>query len=103
MSRTISTRVSREVEDELRLYMDMEKVDRATAVRDFIELGAQQWRKEVAIRLLTDGKVTAWRAAEIAKLPLWDFTALLDERKVVLPIKSDDIIGDIRSALKGKP
>ncbi len=85
----------------MRLYMDMEKVDQATAVRDLIELGAQRWREEVAVKLLTTGKATARRAAAVAKLPLWDFIALLDERKVVLPMKSDDIVADIRSASKG--
>jgi predicted HTH domain antitoxin len=102
MSKTLSTRVDRETEEELRFYMRAEKVDKATAVRKLLEIGVQGWRREMAIQLLRDGKATVWRAAAVAGLPLWDFISLIDERKVILPISGKDVIGDVRSAAKGK-
>ncbi len=102
MSRTLSTRVDRETEEELRLYMHSEKVDKATAVRRLLESGIEGWRRDMALRLLTEGRVTVWKAAETARLPLWDFVSLLDEKKVPLPIRGKDIIDDIRAAIKRK-
>lgn len=102
MSRILSTRVDREIEEDLRFYMRAEKVDKATAMRRLLELGVQGWRREMAVQLLREGKATVWRAATIAGLPLWDFISLLDERKVILPIRGRDVIDDVRVALKGK-
>lgn len=94
--------MGRETEEELRLYMRAEKVDKATAMRKLLERGVQGWRREMALELLRDGKVTVWRAAQIARLPLWDFVSVVDEEKVVLPIRGKDVIDDVRAALKGK-
>ncbi len=94
--------MGRETEEELRSYMRAEKVDKATAMRRLLELGVQGWRKEMAFQLLRDGKATVWRAATVAGLPLWEFISLLDERKVILPIRGRDVIDDVRGALKGK-
>lgn len=102
MSRILSTRVGRETEEELRLYMGAEKVDKATAVRKLLERGVEAWRRDMALQLLREGKVTVWRAAEIARLPLWEFISLIDEKKVVLPIRGKDVMEDIRTAMKGK-
>ena len=86
----------------MKFYMRAEKVDRATAVRKLLELGVLDWRREMSLRLLREGKVTVWKAAEMARLPLWDFVSLLEEKKIALPIRGRDVIDDIRSALKGK-
>ncbi len=94
--------MGRETEEELRFYMRAEKVDKATAMRKLLERGVQGWRREMALELLREGKVTVWRAAEIARLPLWDFVSLVDEEKVVLHIRGKDVIDDVRAALKGK-
>ena len=102
MSKTLSTRVGRETEEELRSYMRAEKVDKATAMRRLLELGVQGWRRETAVQLLREGKATVWRAATVAGLPLWDFIQLLDERKVILPVKGRDVVDDVRAATKGK-
>ncbi len=77
-------------------------MDKATALRKLLELGVKDWRRETALDLLREGKVTVWRAAEVAGLPLWDFVSLVEDRRVVLPIRGRDVIDDLRAALKGK-
>ncbi len=100
MSKTLSTRVAKETEEEVRFYMRAEKVDKATAARKLLERGVRDWRRETAIQQLRDGKVTVWRAAEIAEMPLWDFVSLIEEKKVPLTIKGRDVIDDVRAARK---
>lgn len=78
----IATRIPEEMEREIREVMKYEKVDKATAVRIALEVGIAEWRKQLAINLLREGKVTFAKAAEIAKLTLWDFADLLKERRV---------------------
>jgi len=56
----------------------------------------------MAVQILREGKATVWKAATVAGLPLWDFISLLDERKVTLPIRGNDVIDDIRAVMKGK-
>ncbi len=94
--------MGRETEEELRSYMRAENVDKATAMRKLLELGVRGWRREMALSLLREGQVTVWRAAEISRLPLWDFVSLVDEKKVILPIRGRDVIDDVRAAMKGK-
>jgi predicted HTH domain antitoxin len=51
-------------------------------VRTLLELGIREWRKQTALELLRDGKVTFAEAAEIAKLSLWEFADLVKQRNI---------------------
>lgn len=62
--------------------MEYEKVDKATAVRKIMEIGIAEWRKNFAIQLLQQGKASFNKAAEIAKLSVWEFAELLREKRV---------------------
>lgn len=99
-AKTLSTRVEKEVEEEVAMVMEVEKVDKATAVRKLLKMGVREWRLELALELLKEGKVTVWKAAEIAKIPLWDMVEVIKQRKLTLPISAEDVVEDIRSALK---
>ena len=57
-------------------------MDKAIAVRTLLELGIREWRKQTALELLRDGKVTFAEAAEIAKLSLWEFADLVKQRNI---------------------
>jgi len=102
LSKTLSTRVGRETEEEIRYYMRAEKVDKATAMRRLLGLGVQGWRRETAVQLLREGKATVWRAATVAGLPLWDFIQFLCERNVILSVKGRDVVDDVSAARKVK-
>ncbi len=78
----LSTRIPETLERELSEVMTYEKVDRATAVRKILELGVDEWRKQLALSLLKGGKISFNRAAEIAQLSVWELAELLRERRV---------------------
>jgi len=48
-------------------------------VRALLELGIGEWRKRTALELMRDGKATFAKAAEMAKLPLWEFADLVKQ------------------------
>ncbi|HID17780.1 TPA: hypothetical protein EYP26_05755 [Candidatus Bathyarchaeota archaeon] len=58
-----------------------EGLDKAAAVR-IIGLGIKEWRKQTALKMLRDGKATFAKAAEIAKLSLWEFADLMKQRNI---------------------
>ncbi|MEM3825713.1 MAG: UPF0175 family protein [Candidatus Bathyarchaeia archaeon] len=75
----LAVRIPEEIEREIQEVIEQEGLDKATAVRKLLELGIGEWRKQTALELLRDGKVTFAKAAEIAKLSLWEFADLVKQ------------------------
>ena len=78
----LAVRVPAEVDKEIREIIEEEKLDKATVVRNLLEIGIAEWRKQTALEFLQKGKVTFAKAAEIAKLSLWEFADLVKQRNV---------------------
>jgi len=78
----LAVRIPEEIEKEILKVIEREKLDKATVVRTLLEMGIVEWRKQTALELLRDGKVTFAKAAEIAKLSLWEFADLVKQRNV---------------------
>ncbi len=51
-------------------------------MRPLLELGIEEWRRQTALELLHDGKATLAKAAEIARLSLWEFADLVKQRNI---------------------
>lgn len=91
---TISSRIPMLLEKELEEYMKAEHLERSVAIRKLLYESLQKWREEYAIKLLTEGKTTLSRAAEIAGMDIWEFTAKVKESKKIW-VKDDVISKDI--------
>jgi len=78
----LAVRIPEEIEKEILEVVKREKLDKATAVRTLLEMGIVEWRKQTALELLRDGKVTFAKASEMAKLSLWEFADLVKQRNV---------------------
>lgn len=78
----LAVRIPAEVEKELLEIIEQEKLDKATVVRNLLEMGIVEWRKQTALDFLREGKVTFAKAAEMAKLSLWEFADLVKQRNV---------------------
>jgi len=78
----LAVRIPKEIEKEIREVAEREKLDKATVVRTLLQMGIEEWRKQTALELLRDGKVTFGKAAEMAKLSLWEFADLVRQRNV---------------------
>jgi len=78
----LAVRIPEEIEKEIQEMIKREGLDKATAVRTLLELGIREWRKQTALELLRDGKVTFAKAAEIAKLSLWEFADMVKQRNI---------------------
>jgi len=78
----LAVRIPEEIEKEINEIVEYKKVDKATAVRSLLEIGIAEWRKQTALDLLRQGKVTFAKAAEIAKLSLWEFADLVKQQQI---------------------
>lgn len=78
----LAVRVPEEVEKEILEVAKRLKLDKATVVRRLLEMGISEWRKQTALDLLRNGKITFAKAAEIAKLSLWEFADLVKQHGV---------------------
>ena len=78
----LAVRVPAEVEKEICEIVAEEKLDKATVVRNLLELGLAEWRIQTALELLQKGKVTFAKAAEMARVSLWEFADLVKQRNV---------------------
>ncbi len=84
MVETISVRLSKDIRTDLQQFLKDERLEQISeATRKVIALGLEEWRKEKALRLLEQGKVSFAKAAQIAKLSVWDFWGFVQERKIV--------------------
>jgi predicted HTH domain antitoxin len=78
----LAVRVPAELDQEISEIVKKEKLDKATVVRNLLETGIIEWRKQTALDLLGKGKVTFAEAADIAKLSLWEFSDLVKQHNV---------------------
>jgi len=77
--KALAVRIPEEIEKEILEIADQEGLDKASVVRTLLKKGIEEWRKETALELLREGKVTFTKAAEIAKLSLWEFADLVKQ------------------------
>lgn len=91
---TVSARVPDDLEAELESYVEEEHLDRSTAVRKLLPEGLDEWRRERALGLLADARVSFSRAAEIAELSVWDVAPLAREHDVTW-VSADHLDADL--------
>ena len=78
----LTVRVPAEMDKEICAIVEEEKRDMATVVRNLLEIGIVEWRKQTALELLQKGTVTFAKAAEVARLSLWEFADLVKQRNI---------------------
>ncbi len=97
---TISVRVPEDIKNDLKEFEKDEKMTQTSeAARKLLLMGLEIWKRDKALRLLEAGKVTFLKAAEIAEVNVWDFAALVKERKIVWIKNKEFARRDIEAAL----
>ncbi len=92
---TVSARIPRDMEQEVEQLMREERLERSAAIRKLLHLGLDRYRQERALRLLSEGTVTFSRAAEIARLSLWELVDIVRDRKIAWV--ADDALEDLKA------
>jgi predicted HTH domain antitoxin len=99
----LAVRIPARIDNDIREIIEEERLDKATVVRNLLEVGVAEWRKQTALDLLQKGKVTFAKAAEIARLSLWEFSDLAKERNVEwVRFTPEDVANDLKEASAAK-
>ena len=93
----VSTRIPRDAEQLVDQVMRDEHLDRSTALRKLLLLGAEEYRRRTALEALAEGRVSFGEAAEMAGLTLWEFRDLVKTRRIHWV--AQDVPEDVRRGL----
>jgi len=102
MQRTIATRIPGELEKEIIEFMREEGLDKSAAIRRILQIGIGEWKRRRAIDLYRDGKITLWKASQIAGLPLREMLEELNRLRIITHVTVEDIDEDIKAAKKAE-
>lgn len=99
MPKIISSRVEDQLIEYLGEYMEAERLEKSVAIRRLLYDALMRWRREKALKLLKEGKVTFMKAAQLAGLDVWEFADLVRKSKVIWIRDLKRIKADIESTL----
>jgi predicted HTH domain antitoxin len=102
MTEVLSVKIEEDMAKLIEEVAREEGTEKSPAARKLLALGAKQWRVEKAIGLVTAGKVSLWKASEIAGISLREFLEVLGERKIpwvkISPRELEEEIRRIKAA-----
>lgn len=97
---TISLRLPSETLRKLGKIADKEGKDRSSLIRELLERGIEEKNLDNAIELYQKGRVTGWKAAQLAGVSLWNFYKVLEERGVLIQYSEHDLEEDLKALTK---
>jgi len=92
---TVTTRLPGKTLEEIERLAEREKVDRSELIRRLLDAALQQRRIDEAIQAYRDGKVTLWKASEMAGRSLRETMEIVKEKKIPIPYTQDDLNRDL--------
>lgn len=95
---TVTARLPRKTLKEIERLAEKEKVDRSELIRRLLDAALQERRIDEALQSYRDGKVTLWKAAEMAGFSLRAMMELTKEKKIPVPYTIEDLERDLEYA-----
>lgn len=96
MGATITTRVSDEIEEEIRSISKREQLDRSTVVRRLLVDGIKDWKIKYALEQYSEGKITIWKAARMAGVSLRQMLDIAAKKGIPFQYTLEDLREDFR-------
>ena len=96
MGVTITTRVSEEIEKEIRSISEREQLDKSTVVRRLLVEGIKDWKIKYALEQYSEGRVTIWRAARMAGISLRQMLDIAAKKGIPFQYTIEDLRDDFR-------
>lgn len=97
---SISARIPDYIYRDIETYMKDEHLEKSASIRKLLAEGVQHWKKERALRLLEEGKITLLKAAEMSGIPVWELADIVQEKGIVWVRSEKYIAHDIEKALE---
>lgn len=82
MSKVLSVKLDEEKMETIEEIARDEGLGKSAVARKLLDAGIKRWRIDKAIRLIVEGRVSVWKASEIAGVSLREMLKILDEKKI---------------------
>ena len=93
--KTVTARLPKETLEEIEAIAERERIDRSELIRRLLDAALARRRIDEAVEAYRDGKVTLWRASEMAGVSLRELMDVVGELKVPVPYTLDDLDRDL--------
>lgn len=91
-------RVLQDMKKYIEWYAEKEHTGKVTALRKILGRGLKKVRVEHALDEYCEGRVTLWKASEMAGLSLWEILEVIKEKEIPAPYTQEDVEEDIQVA-----
>lgn len=98
---TISTRIYKTQVEEIEKLARKKGIDRSDAIRKLIDEGLKVERVQSAVKLIREGTVTLWRAAEIAGVSYREMLHILKSENVPFPLTEEELKLELGELIEG--
>lgn len=95
-TKIISTRVENKIVLEIGDIARKRNMRKTAVIREIMKRGIKEVKKEEAVERYRTGKITAWKASEVAGIALWEFIDIVKREKIPLKYTMDDAKEDIK-------
>jgi predicted HTH domain antitoxin len=100
--KTVTTRLPPEVLEEIEGMAERDRIDRSELIRRLLDQALAKRRIDEAVNAYRNGKVTMWRAAEMAGVSLREMMNIMKDLRVELNYTVEDLERDIEYAFERK-
>ena len=97
---TTSVRLPKEIVEEIERLSKEEGIDKGTLIRKLIAESLREYKIKKALELYREGKVSLWKAAEIAGITYREALEELKKRNIPFKYDLEDLEVDISWAMK---
>lgn len=97
---TTSVRLPEEMLREIEKLVREEGIDKGTLIRKLLAESLKEYRVKRAMELYRDGKVSLWKAAEIAGITYREAIEELKKRNIPFRYSLEDLETDVEWAMK---
>ncbi len=97
---TTSVRLPKETVEEIEKLSKEEGIDKGTLIRKLIAESLREYKIKKALELYREGKVSLWKAAEIAGITYREALEELKKRNIPFKYDLEDLEVDISWAMK---
>ena len=97
---TTSVRLPKEIVEEIERLSKEEGIDKGTLIRKLIAESLREYKIKRALELYREGKISLWKAAEIAEITYREALEELKKRNIPFKYDLEDLEADIEWAMK---
>ena len=93
--KTVTARLPEETLEEIEAIAGRERIDRSELIRRLLDVALAKRRIDEAVKAYREGKVTLWRASEVAGVSLREMMEIIGALKVSVSYTLDDLDRDL--------